>query len=68
MANLLHTEVHEKNDARTFDPKTQEEVLRWAIKMLRKGRAHQSAADELEVSRAWAMAVKVVDRKIVLFS
>ena len=41
----------EKRDARTLDPKTQEEVRRRAIKMLQKGRTQQSVADELEVSR-----------------
>ena len=39
----------EKRDARTLDPKTQEEVRRRAIKMLQKGRTQQSVADELEV-------------------
>jgi len=41
----------EKRDARTLDPKTQEEVRRRAIKMLQKGRTQQRVADELEVSR-----------------
>ena len=41
----------EKRDARTLDPKTQEEVRRRAIKVLHKGRKQQSVADELEVSR-----------------
>ena len=40
-----------KRDARTIDPKTQEEVRRRGIKMLQIGRTRQSVADELEVSR-----------------
>ena len=41
----------EKRDARTLDPKTQEEVRRRAIKMLQKGRTQQSVADGVEISR-----------------
>ena len=48
---MLHSPVHGKREARTLDPRTQEEVRRRAVQMLQKGRTQQRVADEREVTR-----------------
>ena len=52
----------EKRDARSLTPKTQEEIRRQAIRLLKSGSKAQEVADRLEVSRkavqAWKKAHK----------
>lgn len=52
----------DKRDARSLTPKTQEEIRRQAIRLLKSGSKVQDVADQLEVSRkavqAWKKAYK----------